>query len=919
MSTQALLEQFISESRELLEAAGSRFLELESRPDDPELVNDLFRAMHTIKGNSGLFEIPALTRTVHAAEDVLVAVREGRLRLGPDEVDLLLDAMDQVGVWLDELERDGRLGEGADEAGDALAARLRALLGGPAPAADGEAGGGGGRGEAAPAAPAPPPEWVAALPGRARAAAWEAAAAAGTPCVAVGYEPDENCFFAGDDPLQTVRSAPGLAWLEVAPREPWPDDPGALDPFRCVLRFRLLCAAEPEAVAGHFQYAGDEARIAAFDPLWLAVPEGEPQGDALWGEVADDLQAALDAGDAAALRARAGVALEAQGGEGWEPDCLRWIARLAARGDGAALARVALLVEALRSGRLPEDGSEADTGPGGREPAQAPDGAAPAGAGPDPTARELLAAQAEMLRTPCAAEVWDGRLAAARAVCGRLGLAARLEPAFAEARARRDARPVIEAIEGLLEGGEAAGEAHAEARAPAAAEAALADAGPQAAPAAPPRSAAGGTAPGAGHAGPDGAGRGAAPPPPAPDRAPGGEGGGRPRIRTLKVDLGRIDALMELVGELVVAKNALPYLARRAEEVHGARELAREIKAQHAVLHRVTESLQAAVMQVRMIPLSHVFQRFPRLVRDLSRRLGRPIRLVIEGEEAEADKNVVEDLAEPLVHLIRNACDHGIEPPEEREAAGKPREGTVRLRAEAHDDHVTIEVSDDGRGMDPAVLRRKAYEKGIISEAELEALDDQAALQLVFAPGFSTAERVSDVSGRGVGMDAVRAMVRRVGGEVRVRSTPGAGTTVRLVLPLSVAVSQVMIVEAGGQHFGVPVELIRETVRVPAGEIHRVKDREAVVLRDRLVPVHRLHRLLGLEEGERPEEEALLVVRVDGETAALVVDRFHEGVDVIQKPLEGVMARFTIYSGTALLGDGRVLLILNLRELLRCP
>ena len=385
------------------------------------------------------------------------------------------------------------------------------------------------------------------------------------------------------------------------------------------------------------------------------------------------------------------------------------------------------------------------------------------------------------------------------------------------------------------------------------------------------------------------------------------------------MDLERIDALMDLVGELVVAKNALPYLARRAEDVHGARELAREIKAQHAVIHRVTEALQAAVMQVRMIPLSHVFQRFPRLVRDLSRRLGKPIRLVVEGEEAEADKNVVEDLAEPLVHLLRNACDHGIEPPDEREAAGKPREGTVRLRAVAHDDHVVIEVSDDGRGMDPAVIRRKAYEKGVIGEQELESLDDQAALQLIFAPGFSTAERVSDVSGRGVGMDAVRAMVRRVGGEVRVHSVPGAGTTVRLVLPLSVAVSQVMIVEAGGQHFGVPVEAIRETVRVPAADIHRVKDREAVVLRDRLVPVHRLHRLLGLEEGERPEEEALLVVRVDGETAALVVDRFHEGVDVIQKPLEGVMAHFTIYAGTALLGDGRVLLVLNLRELLRCP
>ncbi len=915
----ALLEQFIAESRELLEAASGRFLELERSPDDPELVNELFRAMHTIKGNSGLFDVPALTRTVHAAEDVLVAVREGALRLGPEHVDLLLDAMDQVSAWLDELERDGRLGEGADAAGEALAGRLRALLGGgeaaaPAPPeedAPAEAGAAEGPGAAL------PPDWAVALPGEARAAALEAA---GGTAVAVEYTPDENCFFAGDDPLQTARSAPGLVWLGVEPREPWPEDPEAFDPYRCVLRFRLLCAAEPGAVREHFQYAGEEAAVHAFDPVWLAVPGGEPQGGELWAEVAEDLRRALAAGDADALRARAEAALEAQGGEGWEPDCLRWIARLAGREGEAARARLALLVEALARGELPGEAEEtpaaapAGEASAGGPAAEGPDGgegAAGDDGGPalDATARELLASQRDMLRTPCAAEVWDGRLASARAVCLRVaGERPELAEAFDRARAERDAQPAIEAIETLLagEGAEApAAEAVAEAAA-AGAEAAAGGAPAAAAPQPPP----------APSAAPAPAG-GAPATPPAPGR--GGDGAERPRIRTLKVDLERIDALMDLVGELVVAKNALPYLARRAEDVHGARELAREIKAQHAVIHRVTEALQAAVMQVRMIPLSHVFQRFPRLVRDLSRRLGKPIRLVVEGEEAEADKNVVEDLAEPLVHLLRNACDHRIEPPDEREAAGKPREGTVRLRAVAHDDHVVIEVSDDGRGMDPAVIRRKAYEKGVIGEQELESLDDQAALQLIFAPGFSTAERVSDVSGRGVGMDAVRAMVRRVGGEVRVHSVPGAGTTVRLVLPLSVAVSQVMIVEAGGQHFGVPVEAIRETVRVPAADIHRVKDREAVVLRDRLVPVHRLHRLLGLEEGERPEEEALLVVRVDGETAALVVDRFHEGVDVIQKPLEGVMAHFTIYAGTALLGDGRVLLVLNLRELLRCP
>ncbi|HHQ41374.1 MAG TPA: hypothetical protein ENK20_03680, partial [Chromatiales bacterium] len=483
----ALLEQFIAESRELLEAASGRFLELERSPDDPELVNELFRAMHTIKGNSGLFDVPALTRTVHAAEDVLVAVREGALRLGPEHVDLLLDAMDQVSAWLDELERDGRLGEGADAAGEALAGRLRALLGGgegedaPAPGeAAAEAGPAQGPGAAL------PPDWAVALPGGARAAALEAA---GGTAVAVEYTPDENCFFAGDDPLQTARSAPGLVWLGVEPREPWPEDPESFDPYRCVLRFRLLCAAEPGAVREHFQYAGEEAVLHAFDPVWLAVPEGAPQGGELWAEVAGDLRRALAAGDAEALRARAEAALEAQGGEGWEPDCLRWIVRLAARADEAARARLALLVEALARGELPGEGEAPAAAPAGEAPAGAPaakgadggEGAAGDGEGPalDATARELLASQRDMLRTPCPAEVWDGRLASARAVCLRVAAGRpELAEAFDRARAERDAQPAIEAIEALLAGGSAEAPAAEEAVAEAAAAGAGAAGGP---------------------------------------------------------------------------------------------------------------------------------------------------------------------------------------------------------------------------------------------------------------------------------------------------------------------------------------------------------------------------------------------------------------------------------------------------------
>jgi two-component system, chemotaxis family, sensor kinase CheA len=387
--------------------------------------------------------------------------------------------------------------------------------------------------------------------------------------------------------------------------------------------------------------------------------------------------------------------------------------------------------------------------------------------------------------------------------------------------------------------------------------------------------------------------------------------------RTLRVDQQKVDALMNLIGELVVAKNSLPFLARRAEQQFGSRELGHEIKDQYGVIDRIAQELQGAVMAIRMMPVGQVFQRFPRLVRDLARKLGKQVDLVIEGEDTEADKNVIESLFDPLLHMVRNSLDHGVETPEQRLACGKPVAARVKLLARRDGDQVVIEVVDDGRGIDPDVIKRKAYERGLIDEARLSTITDDDATMLVFAAGFSTAESVSDVSGRGVGMDVVRNAVEKAGGRIAMTSVKSVGTTVRIDLPLSMAVSRVMTVALGKNLFGVPMDLIQGIVKVPRSDIVRIKECEAFVLRDRVVPLLRLTQLLDLpDEPAVGQEIAVLVVRINGQTIGLGISAFGEGMEVILKPLEGMLAKIAGYAGTALLGDGRVLLVLDLKELI---
>ena len=385
--------------------------------------------------------------------------------------------------------------------------------------------------------------------------------------------------------------------------------------------------------------------------------------------------------------------------------------------------------------------------------------------------------------------------------------------------------------------------------------------------------------------------------------------------RTFRVDAEQVDALVRLAGELTVVNNAIGHVVKLARM--GDLSLADLLKERHGTLEHLVGELRRSILHMRVRPLRVVLQRFPRLVREMSADLGKSVKLVVEGDETEADNTIVEMLFEPLLHLVRNALDHGVESSSERAATGKPHSARLRIKAERQADRVLIEVSDDGVGIDVARVRQVAVTRGLITREQVAALTEAEALDLVFAPGFSTAARVTSISGRGVGMDAVRHAVERVGGHVSIASVAGRGTSVKLSLPFSVMMTHVMTVEAGGQMFGLPQEAIIETTRVPQTAISRVGAAPVVILRNRALPVIDLASVLGADPVTDDAGATLVVATANGECGAFRVDRIVERLDLILKPLEGLLAGTPGIMGTTLLGDGRVLLVLDIAEMLQ--
>lgn len=381
---------------------------------------------------------------------------------------------------------------------------------------------------------------------------------------------------------------------------------------------------------------------------------------------------------------------------------------------------------------------------------------------------------------------------------------------------------------------------------------------------------------------------------------------------TIRVDTSRLDMVLNLSGEIGLTKNRLTCL--RANILQGKTDGDTLKALDEAVSHLdlLVGDLQNAVMKTRMQPIGRLFQKYPRLARDLARQLGKDVELLIVGEETEIDKTMIEDLNDPIVHLVRNAVDHGVESTQERVAAGKPTKSLVKLSAMQSGDHIVIEIADDGKGMRPDTIRRKAVEKGLIDIEAANTLDDKQSLHLIFLPGFSTKDEISDVSGRGVGMDVVRTNIQKLNGRIDINSVVGHGTTITISLPLTLAILPVLVVRLAEQPFAVPLSMVREIIPIHPEEIQRVSGRATMVVRDEVLPVRSLASLIGWPQVGMPSFGVLM--QATATNFILAIDGFIGRDDVVIKPLHDIKPKGI--AGATLSGDGLVVLVLDIEELL---
>lgn len=384
--------------------------------------------------------------------------------------------------------------------------------------------------------------------------------------------------------------------------------------------------------------------------------------------------------------------------------------------------------------------------------------------------------------------------------------------------------------------------------------------------------------------------------------------------KTIKIDQIQIDELMDTVGELLVVKNALPYIAE-SMNAKNIDESKRELNSKYEEISRIIEQLQDRVMQMRLLPLEYIFGRYPKLVRDISKKLNKKIKYIEVGGETKLDKMVIEKLADPLVHIIRNSLDHGLETPEERKAAGKPEEGTLEIKATSQGDKVFITMKDDGRGIDLNKVINKALEKSLISPDEIDKMSREDKLKLIFLPGLSTKEEITELSGRGVGTDAVKRTIEELGGKIYMKSVEGHGTEIKLELPLSVALTNIFHVMMNNTNYAIPMDYIVETVSMNKNEIQIANHKPFIKIRGELIPLLLEDELLGYEEIQ--DENSIVIITFNDRKVGFVVDEFVGQLDVVQKPLTGVISSHPFMSGVSLLGNGDILFILDITKILK--
>ncbi|MDR3044468.1 MAG: Hpt domain-containing protein [Desulfovibrio sp.] len=820
------LKDFIDEAREMAENLSSGLLELERNPTEQgELVNDLFRFFHNLKGNSGIIGFAELNSLTHEAETLLNNVRRGEMTGSHELVDLLLLVVDLLEALVARI--DPASGNVTPfDISVILECLRKAVAGGEITLPEGL----GGRRNGGPMAEVPAPEAAQAPSATGVAGAPSAPGTdddedAPSPPVAPGYDPDDVALF-----VNTVRQQMdnvGVALKTLAADGTQREYVDAL--YRCLVTIQnssgYMGLDDIRVYAERTAGLVDQARFSGMDfSLMVDLMEQETSiiGDMLEKQIARISTPAPAPAPEAAPAAAPAAAPEAK-----------------AAPAPAAEAKAVAATPAAK--------------------------AADAGADASPDAEDEDA------------EDDDAAVVTISSVAGTPASAAAVKPA-APAPASAVAAPAKPAVTAKP----AAPAAPAKPATPSAPSAPSAPAGGQGAAAA----------------------------------AQAQQAGTAKASSTIRVDHEKLDHLMNLIGELIINRNRYTMLARRLEDDTNVviAEVAQDLSETTYAMARISDDLQDTIMKVRMVPVSSVFSRFPRLVRDLSRKSGKEVDLILEGEETELDKSVVEVIGDPLVHLIRNAVDHGVESEDERVAKGKKAKGKVTLRAYHKGNSVAIEIEDDGKGIDPEKMREVAVRKGIITPDEAKAMDDREAMELIFAPGFSSAEKITDISGRGVGMDVVRTNIKNLKGSVSIHSEIGKGTRFTLSLPLTLAIIDALMVNVAGEMYAIPLDAVSETTKIEARRLTDVKGRKAVTLRGEVLGIASLSELLGLPKGDKQEVLSVVVIHDNDRRLGLVVDRLLERQEIVIKPLGAYLGDLKGISGATIMGDGSVILILDPHE-----
>ncbi|WP_297259513.1 chemotaxis protein CheA [uncultured Desulfovibrio sp.] len=973
-----LFADFINEAKEHLETIEPNLLELEKAPDNLALLNDIFRPMHSLKGASGFLGLNRINQLAHKSENILDELRKGTMVVTPEIMDVILSSTDALRQMVENLEAtnsEGDVeidhiiaqieaimnGEAAAPAAEAAPAEAPAAEAAPAE-------------EAAPAAEAAEPAAAAEAPSAAPAAeapaavSPEAAGSEEAPGMSskewVASLPDKqeyalNAFGEGhlkdfiDESLEiTGNLNDGLLQLEDGDgQEDLVNDlfrffhnlkgnsgiigynelnaltheaetllnnvrQGKMSPSHELIDLLLLVVDVMETLVGRIDVASGKTRPFDTEPILTQLKK------AVAGE-----EIALPPALIAAQKGGKG----GETGDGKPVDVVTpVIIPMGAEGDDldAFQATIKQQFEIINAAlaTLRKDGSHKDSEDAlfrcltaiknassfvgfndVKEYAERTAGIVDQGRsqGIDFSLMvDLISQETAIIEEMATAAIKKKRESA---------------PAAPEAAASEPAAPAAES--------EKVAPAAAPAAKPAAPAApAAAPAAPAAAPAAKPAAAA--AAPAAKPAAPAAPAAAPAAKPAAPAAKPAAAAAkpaAKPATETaqksssIRVDHERLDHLMNLIGELIINRNRYALIARSLES-GGAdvdiSQVAQSLSETTYAMARISDDLQDTIMKVRMVPVSSVFSRFPRLVRDLSRKSGKEVDLVMEGEETELDKSVVEAIGDPLVHLIRNSVDHGIESEEARVAAGKSPKGRVTLRAFHKGNSVAIEIEDDGKGIDPEKMREVAIRKGIITAEEAAQLDDREAVELIFAPGFSSADKITDISGRGVGMDVVRTNIKNLKGSVSTNTELGKGTRFTLSLPLTLAIIDALMVNVSGQTYAIPLDAVSETTKIECSRLTDVKGRKAVTLRGEVLGIVELAEMLDLPRTDPlPEVLSVVVIHDNDRRLGLVVDRLLERQEIVIKPLGAYLGDLKGISGATIMGDGSVILILDPHEI----